>query len=86
MRADDQDIEATLHCIRYSSEAVPLGEEVNLPILFGNDVLGALAQRPKSGRGEERLRLTVVCLIRMSPFPFPSSSLSLACSDSTVKM
>lgn len=66
LRADDQDIEATLHCIRYSSEAVPLGEEVNLPILFGNDVLGTLAQRPISGRGEERLRLTVVCLIRMS--------------------
>jgi len=67
--ADVQDIEATLHCIRYSSEAVPLGEEVNLPILFGNDILGALAQRPISGKGEERLRLTVVCLIRMSSLP-----------------
>jgi hypothetical protein len=62
--ADGQDIEATLHCIRYSSEAVPLGEENNLPILFGDQVLGNLAQRPISGRGEERLRLTVVCSIR----------------------
>jgi hypothetical protein len=67
-RADIQDIEATLHCILYSSEAVPLGEESNLPLLFGNEILGALAQRPISGKGEERLRLTVVCLIRMSPF------------------
>jgi hypothetical protein len=67
-KANEQDIEATLHCIRYSSEAVPLGEEVNLPILFGNDILGRLATRPISGKGEERLRLTVVCLIRTS-FP-----------------
>ena len=67
--ADPQDIEASLHCIRYSSEAVPLGEEANLPILFGNDILGTLATRPISGKGEERLRLTVVCLIRTSPLP-----------------
>jgi hypothetical protein len=66
-KADRKDIEATLHCIRYSSEAVPLGEEANLPILFGNDILGTLATRPISGKGEERLRLTVVCLIRTSP-------------------
>ncbi|WRT63297.1 uncharacterized protein IL334_000202 [Kwoniella shivajii] len=59
-----QDIEATLHCIRYSSEAVPLGEEKSLPILFGEQVLGQLAQRPIRGKGEERLRLTVVCLIQ----------------------
>ena len=67
--ADPQDIEASLHCIRYSSEAVPLGEEANLPILFGNDILGTLATRPISGKGEERLRLTVVCLIRTFPLP-----------------
>ncbi|WVQ82597.1 hypothetical protein IAT38_004727 [Cryptococcus sp. DSM 104549] len=59
-----QDIEATLHCIRYSSEAVPLGEDQSLPILFGEQVLGLLSQRPLGGVGEERLRLTVVCLIQ----------------------
>nr|XP_019048282.1 hypothetical protein I302_02051 [Kwoniella bestiolae CBS 10118]OCF27212.1 hypothetical protein I302_02051 [Kwoniella bestiolae CBS 10118] len=59
-----QDIEATLHCIRYSSEAVPLGEEKSLPILFGEQILGQLAHRPIRGKGEERLRLTVVCLIQ----------------------
>nr|XP_031862141.1 uncharacterized protein CI109_002554 [Kwoniella shandongensis]KAA5529213.1 hypothetical protein CI109_002554 [Kwoniella shandongensis] len=59
-----QDIEATLHCIRYSSEAVPLGEEKSLPVLFGEQVLGLLSQRPPRGKGEERLRLTVVCLIQ----------------------
>ncbi|KAK4687604.1 importin-13, partial [Tremellales sp. Uapishka_1] len=59
-----QDIEATLHCIRYSAEAVPLGEEMNLPIIFGERVLGRLAQRPLAGKGEERLRLTTVCLIQ----------------------
>jgi hypothetical protein len=59
-----QDIEAILHCVRYSSEAVPLGEEASLPIMFGDAILGRLAHRPLSGRGEERLRLTVVCLIR----------------------
>lgn len=65
-----KDIEATLHCIRYSSEAVPLGEEKSLPILFGDEILGRLAQRPLSGKGEERLRLTVVCLIRKPFSPF----------------
>ncbi|WWD06250.1 hypothetical protein V865_004336 [Kwoniella europaea PYCC6329] len=59
-----QDIEATLHCIRYSSEAVPLGEDKSLPILFGEQILGQLAHRPIRGKGEERLRLTVVCLIQ----------------------
>lgn len=63
---DGQDIEATLHCVRYSSEAVPLGEENFLPILFGDAVLGQLSQRPMNGKGEERLRLTVVCMIRKS--------------------
>jgi hypothetical protein len=59
-----QDIEATLHCVRYSGEAVPLGEEKSLPILFSDQVINALLQRPATGLGEERLRLTVVCLIR----------------------
>ncbi|KAK8844673.1 hypothetical protein IAR55_006522 [Kwoniella newhampshirensis] len=59
-----QDIEATLHCIRYSSEAVPLGEERSLPVLFGEQVLSPLSQRPPRGKGEERLRLTAVCLIQ----------------------
>ncbi|WVQ72312.1 hypothetical protein IAR50_001862 [Cryptococcus sp. DSM 104548] len=59
-----QDIEATLHCIRYSSEAVPLGEGENLPVLFGDQVLGLLSQRQGDGPGENRLRLTVVCLIQ----------------------
>lgn len=59
-----QDIEATLHCIRYSSEAVPLGEDQSLPVLFGEQVLGPLTQRPIGGLGEDRLRLTIVCLIR----------------------
>ncbi|WVR03182.1 hypothetical protein IAU60_000173 [Kwoniella sp. DSM 27419] len=59
-----QDIEATLHCIRYSSEAVPLGEEKSLPILFSEQVFGQLTQRPSAGKGENRLRLTVVCLIQ----------------------
>lgn len=59
-----QDIEACLHCLRYSAEAVPLGEDKSLPILFGEPILGRLSQRPSQGRGEGRLRLTVVCLIR----------------------
>ncbi|ODN73851.1 hypothetical protein L202_07374 [Cryptococcus amylolentus CBS 6039] len=59
-----QDIEATIHCIRYSSEAVPLGEGENLPVLFGDQVLGLLALRQGNGLGENRLRLTVVCLIQ----------------------
>ncbi|AFR92571.1 hypothetical protein C343_00448 [Cryptococcus neoformans C23] len=59
-----QDIEATLHCIRYSSEAVPLGEDQSLPALFGEQVLGLLTQRPTGGLGEDRLRLTIVCLIQ----------------------
>ena len=53
-----------LHCIRFSSEGVPLGEENSLPVLFSQHVLGALAQRPQQGKGEERLRLTAVCVIR----------------------
>lgn len=59
VRGDWQDLEATLHCIRYSAEAVPLGEDVHLPVLFG-EVLSALA------RDADRLRLTVVCMIRES--------------------
>ncbi|KAL7420320.1 hypothetical protein Q5752_005289 [Cryptotrichosporon argae] len=59
-----QDIEATLHCIRYSAEAVPLGEETSLPTLFGHKILGRLSQRTSTGLGEERLRLTVVCMIQ----------------------
>ncbi|KAL1406931.1 hypothetical protein Q8F55_006343 [Vanrija albida] len=59
-----QDIEATLHCIRYSGEGVPLAERVSLPVLFSDQVLGQLQQRPTAGLGEERLRLTVVCMIR----------------------
>ncbi|RSH89503.1 hypothetical protein EHS25_002053 [Saitozyma podzolica] len=59
-----QDIEATLHCIRYSSEAVPLGEDTSLPVLFGEQILGRLSTRPLHGRGEERLRLTVVSMIQ----------------------
>jgi hypothetical protein len=66
--ADTKDIEATLHLIRFSSEGVPLGEDQNLPILFSEEVLGRLTQRPTVGHGEERLRLTVVSLIRTS-FP-----------------
>lgn len=59
-----QDIEATLHCIRYSGEGVPLGEDKSLPIIFSEQVISRLLQRPLAGLGEERLRLTVVCLIR----------------------
>jgi hypothetical protein len=65
-RRSRQDIEATLHCIRYSSEAVPLGEDTSLPVLFGEQILGRLSTRPLHGRGEERLRLTVVSMIRTS--------------------
>ena len=36
--------------------------------MFGDAILGRLSQRPLSGRGEERLRLTVVCLIRTFSF------------------
>lgn len=54
-----QDIEATLHCISFSSEAVPLGEEVYLPVIFGQ-LLPQLAQRELN---EIRLRRTVVGLI-----------------------
>lgn len=57
--ADWQDLEATLHCISFSSEAVPLGEEVYLPVIFGQ-LLQQLAQRDQ---GEARLRRTVVGLI-----------------------
>ena len=35
----EKDIEAILHCIRYSAEGVPLGEDKNMPILFSR-VLG----------------------------------------------
>ena len=59
-----QDIEATMHCIRYIADGVPLGEEVSLPILFGDAVLGQLAGRRSSSRGESRLRLTTVSFIR----------------------
>lgn len=52
-----QDIEATLYCILSSSEAVPLGEEKYLPIIFGQ-LLQQLVQRPES-----RLRRTVVGII-----------------------
>ena len=53
-----------MHCIRYASEAVPLGEDTSLPMIFGDQVLGRLSQRPLQGLGERRLRLTVVCMIR----------------------
>ena len=53
-----------MHCIRYASEAVPLGEDTSLPLIFGDQVLGRLSQRPLQGQGESRLRLTVVCMIR----------------------
>jgi hypothetical protein len=62
--ADSKDIEAILHCIRFSSEGVPLGEEHSLPIVFGDQVLGTLAHRQQQGRGENRLRLTVISVIR----------------------
>lgn len=58
------DIEAALHCIRYSGEAVPLGEDKSLPIIFSNDVINRLLSRGGQSLGEERLRLTVVCMIR----------------------
>lgn len=57
-QGDWRDVEAVLHCIRYSAEAVPLGEDKSLPILFGQ-VLGQIGS-------EDRLRLTTVCLIRTS--------------------
>jgi hypothetical protein len=66
-QADWRDLEAVLHCIRYSAEAVPLGEDKSLPILFGQ-VLGRVGS-------EDRLRLTTVCLIRTSL----ASSTCLAC-------
>lgn len=59
-----QDVEATLHCIRYSGEAVPLGEDKHLPIIFSNDVVNRLLSRGGHGMGDERLRLTFVCTIR----------------------
>lgn len=59
-----QDIEATLHCIRYAGEGVPLGEDKCLPIVFSQATIGNLSSRPASGAGEERLRLTFVCTIR----------------------
>jgi hypothetical protein len=59
-----QDVEAILHCIRHSQEAVPLGEAESLPKLLGEEVLGRLSQRPVSGMGEDRLRLTAICTIR----------------------
>ncbi|CAK9779796.1 ARM repeat-containing protein [Cutaneotrichosporon oleaginosum] len=59
-----QDVEATLHCIRYSGEGVPLGEETSLPLIFSKQLIDGLSNRPHAGLGEERLRLTFVCLIR----------------------
>lgn len=59
-----QDIEATLHCIRYAGEGVPLGEDKCLPIVFSQATIGNLSARPVSGVGEDRLRLTFVCTIR----------------------
>lgn len=58
VQGDWRDLEAVLHCIRFSAEAVPLGEDQSLPILFGQ-VLGRIGS-------EDRLRLTTVCLIRTS--------------------
>lgn len=54
-----QDIEATLHCISFSSEAVPLGEETYLPVIFGQ-LLQKLALRDAT---ELRLRRSIVGLI-----------------------
>jgi hypothetical protein len=62
----EQDIEAILHCIRSAAEAVPLGEANSLPILFGDQILGELSRRTAQGKGENRLRLTMVCVIRQS--------------------
>ena len=61
-----KDIEAILHCIRYSAEGVPLGEERDLPVLFGQ-VLGEIGRRQSSGRGETRLKSTTVLTIREPP-------------------
>lgn len=57
IRGPWQDLEATLHCISFSSEGVPLGEEVYLPVVFGQ-LLQQLTQRQ-----EGRLRRTTVGLI-----------------------
>jgi hypothetical protein len=52
-----QDIEATLFCISFSSEGVPLSEDTHLPVIFGQ-LLAQLGHR-----NEGRLRRTVVGLI-----------------------
>lgn len=54
-----QEVEATLHCIRFVSEAVPLGEETTLPMVFSSDVFSRL---PK---GEDnRIALATIRMIR----------------------
>ncbi|ORX41250.1 armadillo-type protein [Kockovaella imperatae] len=51
-----EELEAILHCIRYSAEGVPLGEDKILPILFGQ-LVGRIPNEP-------RLQRTVIATIR----------------------
>ncbi|KAF8591613.1 ARM repeat-containing protein [Ramaria rubella] len=57
-RRDWEDIEAALHCILCTQEAVPVEENPSLTQLCGNDILGKL---PSSGT--DRVRRTMIQLI-----------------------
>lgn len=54
-----QDVEVTLHCLKCASEAVELGEEKVLPVLFSTQVFGRLPRDP-----EDAVYLTAIRLIR----------------------
>lgn len=56
-----QEVEATLHCIRFASEAVPLGETQVLPIVFSQEVFERL---PKDDG--KRVQLAAIRMIRTS--------------------
>ncbi|KAJ9120790.1 hypothetical protein QFC22_002724 [Naganishia vaughanmartiniae] len=54
-----QDVEVTLHCLKCASEAVELGEEKVLPVLFSAQVFGRLPRDPR-----DAVYLTAIRLIR----------------------
>ncbi len=52
-----QDIEATIYCITSASEAVPLGEDIHLPIIFSAAVFDRLPAGPNLEVSHMALRL-----------------------------
>lgn len=52
-----QDIEATINCITSASEAVPLGEDIHLPVIFSAAVFDRLPAGPNLEISHVALRL-----------------------------